>query len=252
MDRTKKILITMLVLGALAAVGGGTYASFNAVTTNPGNTFQTGSIFLSNDKNTTATTCFSYGTLTAGQFTNNNTQACSTLVTVATTKPSATVTSVVLHLKNVGTSNGTLGLATTCASVNSDPTASGNRNLCDRLAIRITPCAAMPGGYTSGNTTCNSTSVTHCVYSQTAAYVNTAAACGALGYPVLGAMPAAATAGSLTDLATRTAANTTVDTINAGNEVYYQVDIQLPDTGAGLENDVQGKTATFGFTWTLS
>jgi len=72
MDRKKKVLITMLVLGALAAVGGGTYASFNAVTTNPGNTFQTGSIFLSDDKNTTATTCFSYGTLTAGQFTNGN------------------------------------------------------------------------------------------------------------------------------------------------------------------------------------
>ena len=35
MDRKKKVLITMLVLGALAAVGGGTYASFNAVTTNP-------------------------------------------------------------------------------------------------------------------------------------------------------------------------------------------------------------------------
>ena len=43
-----------------------------------------------------------------------------------------------------------------------------------------------------------------------------------------------------------------MDTLNAGTEVYYEVDIQLPDTGAGNENDVQGKTATFGFTWTLS
>ena len=248
MDRKKKVLITMLVLGALAAVGGGTYASFNAVTTNPGNTFQTGSIFLSDDKNTTATTCFSYGTLTAGQFTNGNSATCATLVTVATTKPSATVTTAVIHLKNVGASNGTLGLATTCSSANTDPTASGNRPLCDRLAVRIVPCAT----YTSGNTSCTTTSATHCVYSQTAPYVNAAAACGALGYPAFGAEPAAATAGTLTDLGTRTSSNTTVDTLNAGTEVYYEVDIQLPDTGAGNENDVQGKTATFGFTWTLS
>src|SRR2546421_435191 len=137
MDRNKKVLITMLVLGALAAVGGGTYASFNAVTTNPGNTFQTGSIFLSNDKNTTATTCFSYAPLTAGQFPKNNPTACSTLAPVATTKPSATVPSVVLPLKNVGATAGTLGLATTCSSANPDPPASGNRPLCDRLSVRI-------------------------------------------------------------------------------------------------------------------
>jgi len=248
MDRKKKVLITMLVLGALAAVGGGTYASFNAVTTNPGNTFQTGSIFLSNDKNTTATTCFSYGTLTAGQFTNNNSNACSTLVTVATTKPSATVTTVVLHLKNVGSTAGTLGLTTTCSSANSDPTASGNRPLCDRLAIRVMPCTS----YTSGNTSCTATSITHCVYSQTAPYVDAAAACGALGYPAFGVEPAAATTGTLSDLVTRTTTNTTVDSLAAAAEVFYEIDIQLPDTGAGNENDVQGKTATFGFTWTLS
>jgi len=244
MDRTKKILITMLVLGALAAVGGGTYASFNAVTTNPGNTFQTGTILLANDKNHTnanGTSCFSYGTLTAGEFTNgNNNASCSTLVTVASTKPSATVTTVVLDLKNVGSLNGTLGMTTTCASTDTGPVASGNRSLCDRLAIRIQECAT----YTNGNTSCTTTSTTHCVYSSAGA--DTLAACAALGIP-----GAPGTAGSLTAMAALPAA-TTVATLTAGTEVEYEIDIQLPDTGAGADNDVQGKTATFAFTWTLS
>jgi predicted ribosomally synthesized peptide with SipW-like signal peptide len=243
MDRTKKILITMLVLGALAAVGGGTYASFNAVTTNPGNTFQTGTILLANDKNHTnanGTSCFSYGTLTAGEFTNNNSANCSTLVTVASTKPSATVTTVVLDLKNVGSLNGTLGMTTTCASTDTGPVASGNRSLCDRLAIRIQECAT----YTNGNTSCTTTSTTHCVYSSNGA--DTLAACAALGIP-----GAPGTAGSLTAMAALPAA-TTVATLNAGTEVEYEIDIELPDTGAGNDNDVQGKTATFAFTWTLS
>jgi predicted ribosomally synthesized peptide with SipW-like signal peptide len=241
MDRTKKILISMLVLGALAAVGGGTYASFNAVTTNPGNTFQTGTILLANDKNHTnanGTSCFSYGALVGGEFTSNS-NACSTLVTVATTKPSATVTTVVLDLKNVGSLNGTLGMTTTCASADSLP-AAGNRSLCDRLAIRIQECAT----YTNGNTSCTTTSVAHCVYSSNGA--NTAAACAALGIP-----GAPGTAGSLTAMAALPA-TTTVATLNAATEVQYEIDIQLPDTGAGADNDVQGKTATFAFTWTLS
>jgi len=243
MDRTKKILISMLVLGALAAVGGGTYASFNAVTTNPGNTFQTGTILLANDKNHTnanGTSCFSYGTLTAGEFTNGNSNACSTLVTVASTKPSATVTTVVLDLKNVGSLNGTLGMTTTCASTDTGPVASGNRSLCDRLAIRIQECAT----YTNGNTSCTTTSTTHCVYSSNGA--DTLAACAALGIP-----GAPGTAGSLTAMAALPA-STTVATLNAATEVWYEIDIQLPDTGAGADNDVQGKTATFAFTWTLS
>ena len=242
MDRTKKILISMLVLGALAAVGGGTYASFNAVTTNPGNTFQTGTILLANDKNHTnanGTSCFSYGTLTAGEFTNGNSNACSTLVTVASTKPSATVTTVVLDLKNVGSLNGTLGMTTTCASADNLP-ASGNRSLCDRLAIRIQECAT----YTNGNTSCTTTSTTHCVYSSNGA--DTLAACAALGIP-----GAPGTAGSLTAMAALPA-STTVATLNAATEVWYEIDIQLPDTGAGADNDVQGKTATFAFTWSLS
>src|SRR2546421_11882907 len=242
MDRTKKILISMLVLGALAAVGGGTYASFNAVTTNPGNTFQTGTILLANDKNHTnanGTSCFSYGALVGGEFSNGNSQACSTLVTVATTKPSATVTTVVLDLKNVGSLNGTLGMTTTCASADSLP-AAGNRSLCDRLAIRIQECAT----YANGNTSCTTTSAAHCVYSSNGA--NTAAACAALGIP-----GAPGTAGSLTAMAALPAA-TTVATLNAATEVQYEIDIQLPDTGAGADNDVQGKTATFAFTWTLS
>jgi len=44
----------------------------------------------------------------------------------------------------------------------------------------------------------------------------------------------------------------TCNTLNAATEVQYEIDIQLPDTGAGADNDVQGKTATFAFTWTLS
>jgi len=55
----------------------------------------------------------------------------------------------------------------------------------------------------------------------------------------------------MTNLASLAAAST-VETLNAGVETYYEIDMMVIDTGAGADNDVQGKTASFAFTWTLS
>lgn len=57
--RMKQYLMLLMVIGviAVAASGGGTFASFSAQVTNPGNTFASGTLFLHNTNG--ATTCTS-------------------------------------------------------------------------------------------------------------------------------------------------------------------------------------------------
>jgi len=81
-----KLMASVMVLASVGTLASGTLASFNAQTTNPGNTFQTGTLALSD--NVAASTCFSYGTLNgSNQFTHGNSNPGCNSVAVATLAP---------------------------------------------------------------------------------------------------------------------------------------------------------------------
>src|SRR5579884_3128977 len=73
--RIKQYLMLLLVIGVVAVVasGNGTFASFSAQVTNPGNTFVTGTLFLHENPNG-GTECYSEWQTTpqAGNVTTNN------------------------------------------------------------------------------------------------------------------------------------------------------------------------------------
>lgn len=115
--RTKQYLMLLMVIGlvSVAAGGSGTFASFSAETTNAGNYFATGSLFLHNTHS--GTTCTSESASTnLNDGTNGDT--CSTLFGV-TLGTSAAPTYATLTLKNTGTVNADgvkFDLATACAT----------------------------------------------------------------------------------------------------------------------------------------
>lgn len=265
MDRTKKVLITLLAIGALATLGVGTFASFNATTTNGSNTFQTGTIFLKNTASGgagTGTACFSYGTLTGGTtFTNGNSNGCDVIVNssnAANQKPisGAGSSSAVIKLENTGSLNGKLSLNFTCTT-SAQAAIHGNGSICNYIAVTVQPCTA---GYASGATCGAGNVATYCVYSS--AGKQTGSACAA---PALATDPNTTTpVGSLADMAlaanygTTTAVNDGTGTqiaLNASDANFqaYQISWQFIDNGtAGHENPAQGQTAGFTFTWSIA
>ncbi|HEX7083630.1 MAG TPA: hypothetical protein VF186_05915 [Gaiellaceae bacterium] len=96
--RVKQYLMLLTVIGliAVAANGAGTFASFSAQTTNAGNTFASGTLFLHNKVGTSGTTC------TSEVDSNNGTTdgtTCDTLFTVSDVSSAQTAK---LTLTNAG------------------------------------------------------------------------------------------------------------------------------------------------------
>ena len=99
--RIKQYLLLLLAIGVIAVVasGSGTFASFQAETTNANNTFATGTLFLHDTKNggTTCTSESSSDNLSA-------TPACDTLFSITNLAPNTTSTAE-LKLTNAGSVN---------------------------------------------------------------------------------------------------------------------------------------------------
>jgi predicted ribosomally synthesized peptide with SipW-like signal peptide len=96
--RTKQYLLLLMVIGlvSIAAGGSGTFASFNAETTNAGNYFATGTLFLHNTHGSTTCTSESHsGNINPGT-------DCDTLFTLPIIVPGQTYTAH-LVLQNAGT-----------------------------------------------------------------------------------------------------------------------------------------------------
>lgn len=84
----KRWLLVVLVLGLAAFSGtGGTFASFNAITTNSGNSISTGTLTLS-DTVTSGTVCLSSGGTVGSAATNDN-SSCTSVLTVTNLAPGA-------------------------------------------------------------------------------------------------------------------------------------------------------------------
>jgi predicted ribosomally synthesized peptide with SipW-like signal peptide len=141
-----KLMVTMIVVAAIASLASGTFASFNAVTQNSANTFQTGTVLLSATQPNGGTACLSYGG--GATITNNNVATCPpiTFAGLATgtnpaaiqgaAKPSDAVHAHVT-VQNVGTLNATNLLTystgtATCTTANNPNTAQhgGAADLC--------------------------------------------------------------------------------------------------------------------------
>ena len=79
----KKLLIGVMLFGAVAYLGsGGTFASFNAETTNAGTSLSSGTLTLANQVNT-GTACLSMNSLTA----NNANPACGSILSLTNVAP---------------------------------------------------------------------------------------------------------------------------------------------------------------------
>jgi hypothetical protein len=159
----RKILLAMLLVSLTgSAFGAGTFASFNATTTNGGSTFATGSLVLSNkttDKNNTVTTCLSTG----GSNTDSNSNAvgCGVLFNTTVAKPGDTAT-MDLDLVGAGSLSATKLQAfasAACADTqNAVATYTGTGNACAQTQLTIQE-------YTSStNRTGNTTTGGNCWY----------------------------------------------------------------------------------------
>jgi hypothetical protein len=135
----KLLLAVLLVSLAGSAFGAGTFATFNASTTNAGSTFATGTLVLSNKVNST-TTCLSTGAGTNTD-TNANSAGCGTLFATTVSKPGDTAT-VDLDLQGVGTLSATklqLFAASLCATTQNTAATpyTGTGDLCEQTQITV-------------------------------------------------------------------------------------------------------------------
>ena len=218
-----KLMVSVMVMASVGTLASGTLASFNATTTNAGNTFQTGTLALSD--NVAAQTCLSYGALDAqNQFSNNNSNgACNAVAFAAAAKPGDAAATANFTLKNVGSVAGaTMKIAGSgCATTNNAESFHGAGDLCGQLAVAV---QEMTDATFATNKQC--------------LYPNTnIGACGATG--TINAFQTASPVSSATGLSKSGA---------AGDTRWFQVQIQLP---AASGNQFQGRVATFTITWEL-
>ena len=214
-------MIGAVVAGAgLTAVGAGTFASFSASTTNA-STFATGSLVLSNQKNA-ATACLSTG----GGSTDTNANTCDQLFALTVKKPGESAT-VDLTLRNEGSINASALAAfasSACAASDAAGEAHhGTGNPCNVVDVYVQEFSD------SGRTTASTChygggTATTCAFSATKTLASFAAAHPNAG----GALALGAT--------------------SAGTTRYFRIGLQM-ESSAG--NDMQGRQASFGFTWQL-
>jgi hypothetical protein len=223
MSKLRKILFAIAAVGGAAtAVGAGTFASFTASTTNAGSTFATGTLVLSNQKNT-ATACLSTG---GGSTDSNANSACDGLFSASVQKPGDTAF-VDVTLNNGGSINASALTGyrnAACANANVG-SYSGTGDLCGALQLYVQE-------YTSAsNRTNNTTAGGTCHYGG-----GTASVCAFDASKTVAAFPASGSP-------------ITMGSLDAGASRYLRVHVQIPSSAG---NEMQGRQATFGFTWAIA
>ncbi|HEX8228237.1 MAG TPA: TasA family protein, partial [Chloroflexia bacterium] len=218
----KKVLLTVMVLGMVSGVlGSGTFATFTAQTTNPNNTFQAGTLVLSNTK-TGGTTCFSTG---GGNTDTNSNTNCDQLINATVRKPGDTA-SQTLTVKNEGSlaASALKLFSTACTNANSSGESYFGTGLaCGKVQLYVqqysdasftTPSACLYGGATGA--TCDFSEATKTLSAFQTAY---------------GSSGSGLTVGS---------------GLAAGASVYVKIAVQLP---TDANNSFQGRQATMDFNW---
>lgn len=229
MSVLRKLLLTIMVLGATTStVGAGTFASFNASTSNATSTFATGTLVLSNQKNT-GTACLS----TAGGNTDSNSNSgCDQLFNLSVQKPGDSAF-VDLTLKNEGSINAAslAGYASTnCLAANAPgQTFNGTGDPCTSVQVYVQEYTS------SANRTSDNRTGGICHYGG-----GTATSC---------AFSATRTLDNYDTTYPNASTVLSMGSINAGVSRYLRVYLLLPSTA---NNNLQGRQATFGFSWTMA
>lgn len=225
---SKTYLKILIAVGVLAVIGGGagTFATFNATTTNAGNTFATGTLVLQNT--ISATSCLSTGGGTTD--TNINSVGCAKFFNTTISKP-GDIAGANLTLQNQGSIAATiLNLtASTCTDSNNlAESFHGTGSVCGALNFYVqewsnagfsTPFKCWYGGGTA--TTCDATFATSPVSLSgfgTGTH-NISAGPGATAFTALG---------------------------GAADSRWFTVAVQLPSTAG---NNVQGRQAQVDLSW---
>jgi len=225
---SKTYLKVLIVVGVLALIGGGagTFATFNATTTNPGNTFATGTLVLSNTVNT-GTTCFSTGTGTTVSASNTN--ACDQAFSTTISKP-GDIAGANVTLQNVGS------LAATVATLAKGTCTDGN-NPSETYHGTGLVCGAL-NFYVQEWSNAGRTTPFKCWYGGTG---STCSATFASGTQLLSGFTTADISVGPSSPPAFAATGTTGDTR------WFTVAVQLPSTA---DNTYQGRQAQFDLSWT--
>lgn len=249
----RRSLYVLLSAGLLAlAAGGGTFASFTAETDNPGNTFATGSLLMSNLPSA-GTVCFSVNGV------DNANPGCSTLVNVTGEEPGqgGTIVTASVTLGDTGTIDA--GTFTLLPPASNDCTSSqvtnltfNSGNLCDDTVMFVEETAQGTVNATTGVLSA-STHYTYCWYgystdsgttcdqipgdldtnnTNTIANFDSSQSSGITLLP----LTASGTTGSGTELA-------------AGQGRQFTIGLYLPNS---VGNTDQALKAIFGLDWTLA
>jgi camelysin-like metallo-endopeptidase len=218
MNLKQKVLMSVGTLGVAAAVAaGGSFATFNAQTSNP-STFATGTLVMSNSVNS-GTACLSTG---VGVNTDTNVNdSCGALFPLTVQKPGDSATAH-LEIKNAGTLDAASlkSFATGCTNDDaSGQTYHGTGSPCSAVELYI-------------QQTDQSFSPTACLYGGGTATTCDFASSKTLDAFVLGH----GDAGAGLDLGALT--HNTSD--------FFVIGVQLPDTA---DNTLQGRQATVGLSW---
>lgn len=220
---TRKILLTLTVLGGAAALAGGsTLAGFTAQTSNAGNKLAAGTLVLSSTK-TSGSTCLS----TAGGTTDVNVNAtCDKVFDVSTVKPGDVATGEVT-LRNAGSLGASSLTVHTSGCTPADAVGElyrGTGDPCGKVQVYIQRWSdasrTVPAGCVFGGAATPGT----CDFSDASKTLAAfASAHGGASRLALGAL-------------------------GSGASTYVTVGVRLP---ADADNSYQGRQASLGFTWTL-
>lgn len=229
-QRRRKVLLSLGAVAVVGAiVGGGTYATFNAQTANPGNVWANGTLVLSN-KVGSGTTCLSTGAGT-GTDTNVNNN-CDALFSGATLRKPNDSATVPVSVKNEGSLNASalkLHASACTAGDTTGETYKGTGDPCDKVQVyvqRWTDAArTVPAACVFGSAQTLTPNI--CDFAATGAEAKT-----------LGAFAAANN--STTPL--------NLGALATGATNYYTIGVKLPAT---TSNAYQGRRASVDLTWTL-
>jgi predicted ribosomally synthesized peptide with SipW-like signal peptide len=283
-NKNRRWLFLLLAAGLIAlGAGGGTFATFNAQTANQGNSFATGTLYLSDTVSGTA--CFSF----TGSNNQNTTSptGCGTVIDVSGQKPGSSPNSNpatgTVTLKNIGTLAGDLtasSSACTDTPLSATTTAnltSGSKSITVTSATGILVGMQVVDNTTAANlptpeyvTSVSGTTVT--LTSNAAATAtgdslsftstSTGSLCSALDVFITdgttcyyGLCPTGEGGGSAETLANLSGATIFSPALSlpSGSSTALTVGLYLPDGGSnGADNNLMALESTFDLTFTLT
>lgn len=217
----RKVLVTALIVAAAAiTLSVGSFATFNAQTTNPNNSIAFGTLILSNTKQGGAA-CLSTG---GGNTDSNANGSCDTLLSLSARAPGDSGSGN-LTIQNVGSLNASALKLFSTACSNSDAAGEsyhGTGLPCGKVQVTVqqwsdagftTPSACLYGGAVGA--TCDFSDTTKTLAAFVSAYPNAAAGLG-------------------------------IGALNAGASRYFTISVMLP---MDADNSYQGRQATIDFNW---